>query len=293
MSATQPPGDPLSPDEFLAGVFVPEGHKPPPHVLEPGWFKVPATFVPRGGGRRMPSGAPWPKDSKGRDWPKDRWGRPMRPLWDYPPGVRAPGEGPVEPPKLLDTDAAVAHALWVLAAATDPSAALRILQYTNAVAAGAAGRGRANYSSSLDEQCSGTGDYGAESLPKAMVAGSKFEASTPRTLSGNATFYSLPGQRTATGRLFDPDSMVAAMRSDKVRPGTKVRVQLRDDPSRYVDVTIDDTGPFERGPDGRAVRPLPPDPSIVIDLTPRAFQALTGDMSLGRVHVIVTIPAPP
>ena len=35
----------------------------------------------------------------GRDWPQDRWGRPMRPLWDYPPGVRAPGDGvaPGEP----------------------------------------------------------------------------------------------------------------------------------------------------------------------------------------------------
>gem|GEM_PF-3835598 len=38
-----------------------------------------------------------PKDKNGRDWPKDRWGRPMRPLWDYPPGVRAPGEGYFSP----------------------------------------------------------------------------------------------------------------------------------------------------------------------------------------------------
>ncbi len=43
--------------------------------------------------KRMRGGQPWPKDRNGGDWPADRWGRPTRPLWDYPPGMRAPGEG--------------------------------------------------------------------------------------------------------------------------------------------------------------------------------------------------------
>jgi hypothetical protein len=59
----------------------------------------------------MPGGQPWPKDKNGRDWPQDRWGRPMRPLWDYPPGVRAPGEGvaPGEPGSVTTADAINAH----------------------------------------------------------------------------------------------------------------------------------------------------------------------------------------
>ena len=50
-------------------------------------------FAPPSADRRCTvDGRPWPTDSRGRDWPADRWGRPMRPLWDYPSGVRAPGE---------------------------------------------------------------------------------------------------------------------------------------------------------------------------------------------------------
>jgi hypothetical protein len=59
----------------------------------------------------MPGGQAWPKDKNGRDWPKDRWGRPMRPLWDDPPGVRAPGEGvaPGEPGSISEADAINAY----------------------------------------------------------------------------------------------------------------------------------------------------------------------------------------
>jgi hypothetical protein len=113
-------------------IFVPRGDPPPLQWMaeHPDYLKVPAVMAPHGspppwpwGGaradppetapqptptadarnpesfvppparrRHMPGGQPWPTDEKGRDWPKDRWGRPMRPLWDYPPGVRA-GEG--------------------------------------------------------------------------------------------------------------------------------------------------------------------------------------------------------
>jgi hypothetical protein len=82
-------------DELKAPfVFVPEGAPAPDEVRGPEWLRIPATFVPRGGGRLTPSGQPWPCDRNGQEWPKDRLGRPVCPLWDLYPGVRAPGEGP-------------------------------------------------------------------------------------------------------------------------------------------------------------------------------------------------------
>ena len=59
----------------------------------------------------MLGGQPSPKDKNGRDWPQDRWGRPMRPLWDYPLGVRAPGEAvaPGEPGSFSTADAINAY----------------------------------------------------------------------------------------------------------------------------------------------------------------------------------------
>ena len=36
---------------------------------------------------------PWPLDKRGQPWPRSRFGQPLRPLDEYPPGVRAPGEG--------------------------------------------------------------------------------------------------------------------------------------------------------------------------------------------------------
>ena len=64
---------------------------------------------PRGGACR--AARPGPRTENGRDWPKDRWGRPMRPLWDDPPGVRAPGEGvaPGEPGSISEADAINAY----------------------------------------------------------------------------------------------------------------------------------------------------------------------------------------
>jgi hypothetical protein len=87
----------------------------PAAAAEPG---IPGSFAPPAPRqKRLPNGQPWPKDGKGRDWPKDRWGRPMRPLWDYPPGVRAPGEG-IAPgaPDSVSVDEAIDKARAALAA---------------------------------------------------------------------------------------------------------------------------------------------------------------------------------
>jgi hypothetical protein len=64
---------------------------PPGGMAAPG---IPGSFAPPPAReKRLRGGQPWPKDRNGGDWPADRWGCPTRPLWDYPPGVRAPGEG--------------------------------------------------------------------------------------------------------------------------------------------------------------------------------------------------------
>ena len=73
-----------------------------------------------------------------------------------------------------------------------------------------------------------------------------------------------------------------------VKIGDKVRVSRTDDPSKYVDVTVNDTGPFQRGPDGKASRPLQADPKTVVDLTPSAFKKLAGSLGKGRISVTVT-----
>jgi hypothetical protein len=87
----------------------PQAVQAPAPEVEP---RVPGSFAPPPKRRkRQPGGQPWPKDKNGRNWPQDRWGRPMRPLWDYPPGVRAPGEGvaPGEPGSISTADAIDAY----------------------------------------------------------------------------------------------------------------------------------------------------------------------------------------
>ncbi len=109
-----------------------------------------------------------------------------------------------------------------------------------------------------------------------------------RTFEGDATSYNLVGNKTASGAPFDPAAMTGAMFPGRVPLGTSVTVRLRSDPNRSVVITINDTGPFLRGTDGRAVLPYQPDPHIVVDLTPAAMQALTG-LSFDRVAVTVTV----
>jgi hypothetical protein len=109
-------GDPLPvrwmaehPDHIkVPAVMVPHGTRPPPPWSDAGAgaaaaalkpapaaeSRIPGSFAPPPARRKcLPNGQPWPQDRNGRDWPKDRRGRPTRPLWDYPPGVHAPGEG--------------------------------------------------------------------------------------------------------------------------------------------------------------------------------------------------------
>jgi hypothetical protein len=84
--------------------------------------------------------------------------------------------------------------------------------------------------------------------------------------------------------------MSAAMYQPGVVFGDVVSVQLQSSPQKSIDVTINDTGPFARDDKGKAIRPLRPDPNIIIDLTPAAFLSLAGSLKVGVVQVIVTLP---
>lgn len=131
------------------------------------------------------------------------------------------------------------------------------------------------------------------SSPASSQGGSTEASTKPVPLKGYATFYNLPGSNTASGKPFDPNSMSAAMTGDRAPLGSTVTVQLQGDPNSSVIVKVNDTGPFARDAHGKALQPLKPDPNIVIDLTPQAFDKLTNNnRALGKVPVIVTINKP-
>lgn len=110
-------------------LFVPHGAPEPVEWMRkhPGWVKFPATFVPRAAAavRTIPgTNRPWPLDKRGQPWPRSRFGQPLRPLDEYPPGVRAPGEGYTGP--IADPDVAMRAAVAsqdVLAQAAKDAAA--------------------------------------------------------------------------------------------------------------------------------------------------------------------------
>ena len=61
---------------------------------------------------------------------------------------------------------------------------------------------------------------------------------------GGASWYSLPGNRTASGDRMNPNAMTAAHKS--LPFGTKVRV-VDQRTGKSINVTINDRGPFVRG----------------------------------------------
>jgi rare lipoprotein A (peptidoglycan hydrolase) len=127
----------------------------------------------------------------------------------------------------------------------------------------------------------------------------KPQIDSPRTekhFSGDATYYNLPGSKTASGRPFNSDAMSAAMTGEKTRMGQHVTVTYSGKDAhgktttKSIKVIVDDRGPFARDQSGKPLHPLRPDPRGVIDLTPAAFKALTGSLKQGRVPVTVTVP---
>jgi hypothetical protein len=274
MSDASPGRRPAGDGVKVPFVFVPEGASVPDAVRGPDWVRIPATFVPRGGERLTPSGQPWPRDRSGREWPKDRLGRPICPLWDPSPGVRAPGEAA---PDGGDPIAAFNEPDAVF---RDPARAAGLVQ----PAAGGGTDGRLTAPPLGD-----TADSHATAAPPAPfnpegndvgnLPGNgpppQFGPPAPsETLKGIASTYDLPGQRMSNGQMFDRSAMSAAMLH--VKMGTVVTVTLASDPNRSVTVKITDRGPFIRG--------------RIIDLTPAAFTALVGSTAPGLAQVVVTVP---
>jgi hypothetical protein len=299
----------------VPAIMVPHGTQPPwpwggararpPQVaqaptpeVEP---RIPGSFAPPPKRRkRQPGGQPWPKDKNGRDWPQDRWGRPMRPLWDYPPGVRAPGEGvaPGDPGSVSTADAINAY-LKAEAVFANP---MRIRRAASAAPdlPEIAGTDPAPTATDAPETQVATA-LAIDDTPRQATAGLRTAVSDQNPsvgpqLRGNASFYNPGvGTPTASSTGFDPTFYGAAMYG---RPGFRlgdvVRVQLQDDPTRFVDVRVNDTGPFAIDARRHLVRPLRPNPDRVIDLTPAAMEALVGSdyANIGLVRVTVTrLPA--
>ena len=98
-------------------------------------------------------------------------------------------------------------------------------------------------------------------------------------ITGEATCYDLQGKQRADRKDFDPEARSAAMygKGTYKKEVNIFRIDKNGEVlSQALGVKIDDTGPFLRGSNGRAVWPLQPDPKIVIDVTPRIYQELTG-----------------
>jgi hypothetical protein len=117
-------------------------------------------------------------------------------------------------------------------------------------------------------------------------------AAAPTPLHGEATVYNKPGHRTATGDIFDPNKMTGAVLPGTMPLGSTVTVTLDSDPSRSIEVLVNDHGLYRvvTNPDGTTSRvPLP---GRVIDLSPAAFEALTGT-AYGKVRVTVSQKSAP
>ena len=109
------------------------------------------------------------------------------------------------------------------------------------------------------------------------------------TFRGYCTYYDLVGRTTAGGEMFNPNGMNAAMTAEKAPLGANVKVKSESS-GKTIRVRVNDRGPFQRGADKRALRPLQPDREIIIDLTPAAFRELTGGLGMGKVWVTVEVP---
>jgi rare lipoprotein A (peptidoglycan hydrolase) len=131
-----------------------------------------------------------------------------------------------------------------------------------------------------------------------LIQGTQASGGEQRTkqFSGDATYYNLPGKKTASGAKFDPNKMTAAMTAEKVKLGQTVAVtyttkdKLGNTITRSITVVVNDRGPFARDADGKATVPLQPADGKVIDLTPAAFKKLVGTTKSGHVAVTVTVP---
>jgi rare lipoprotein A len=264
-----------------AGAHPPEAAQDPALAVQP---RIAGAFAPPPGQRKhQPGGQPWPKDGNGRDWPKDRWGRPMRPLWDYPPGVRAPGEGvaPGAPGSINEAEAITGYRRG--AGVFDHSAADMASTRANAADGFEAVARDATHKPHQVAEMAQPGVWSDASPVPGAPAG--------LPTSGEASTYSdtFVGKKTASMHVYRHEEYTAALlprtRWLAVPFGTKLRITHA---GRTVVVEVNDRG---RG-NGRENR--------VLDLSRAAMAYLTGrptkdinDRTAGLIHLdsIEIVPA--
>jgi hypothetical protein len=227
----------------------------------------------------------WPLDRHGRPWPRSRFGQPMCPIDELPPG-RKPGEAP-GPGQSYDVMRDAIKA-WRAAQAVfaDPGRFAGIVrtavdQQTGQVSSG---YGTLTQAQTVKPEEEDRGlveklvDPAAAGGDDASGGGHSGNSATQladwRTISGQASYYDLPGNLMANGQPFDSSAMSAAMLG--VPLGTVVTVSLAGNPARSITVRITDRGPYVTG--------------RVIDLSPAAFVALVGSLDIGVARVVVTVP---
>jgi rare lipoprotein A (peptidoglycan hydrolase) len=102
----------------------------------------------------------------------------------------------------------------------------------------------------------------------------------------------LKGHPTATGETYEPNKMTAAVLPGTIPLKSIVTVTLDSDPSRSVDVYVNDHGLYQRILNHDGTYTNHPLPGRVIDLSTAAFKALTGK-DYGKVMVTVTVKGQP
>ena len=126
--------------------------------------------------------------------------------------------------------------------------------------------------------------------------GGKFRPKIGDTFTGDASYYGTDGDGfaglpMANRQKMNPEAMTGAVRPNRIPLGSGVRVSLAHNPSHSIVVTVTDHGMVNISLSRKAQRwvPEPGTEGRIIDLTPRAFQALTGSTKAGVVAVQVQI----
>jgi len=127
-------------------------------------------------------------------------------------------------------------------------------------------------------------------IPRGIILSQDSVMTPADPINGVASSYNLPGMTTASGEEFDPNAFAAAMTG--VPLGTEVTVAYNPggNVTKKLNVRVNDRGPYAMDKEGRALRPLQPHPTRVIDLTPAAMKWLTGKET-NLINVTVLIPA--
>jgi rare lipoprotein A (peptidoglycan hydrolase) len=124
------------------------------------------------------------------------------------------------------------------------------------------------------------------------VGATRFGPPKPFTVTQRFIIRNLAGRPTASGEVYDPKKMTAAVLPGTIPLGSIVIVTLDSDPTRSIEVYVNDHGlyrPVTNRDGSQAIKPLK---GRVIDLSGAAFKALTG-MKSGKVKVSVTVKSGP